>query len=258
MAYRYDEDLIFLSYLENSDLDDLVKTLIYDKDDKKRYSEHLSTNEKYLKFSPNHTLYWEEIAEEIQRYGANSVITHLFRGRKGVLYHEVLTDVCDKLKVNYNKKSSIEIIEDNLLMKILHDAIDKMSPEERAELAKNIGLKVTDFNFLTVEALMAAFQTIFKIGGFKSYQLTLIIVNAVSKAIFGRGLTLAGNVALTRTASILTGPIGWVILGLWTVFDIAGPAYRVTIPATVQIALLRKKAKLSKEDLRGDFDKELF
>ena len=41
--------------------------------------------------------------------------------------------------------------------------------------------------------------------------------------------------------SILTGPIGWVITGLWTAIDIAGPAYRVTIPAVIEIVVLRQK-----------------
>ena len=79
----------------------------------------------------------------------------------------------------------------------------------------------------------------FRAGGFKSYQLTLIIVNAVLKVLIGRGLPLVGNVILVRIANILTGPIGWVITGLWTAVDIAGPAYRVTIPAVIQIAYLR-------------------
>jgi len=41
--------------------------------------------------------------------------------------------------------------------------------------------------------------------------------------------------------AVLTGPIGWVITGLWTAIDIAGPAYRVTIPTVIQIAVLRQQ-----------------
>ena len=89
--------------------------------------------------------------------------------------------------------------------------------------------------------MVGIFQAVFRAGGFKSYQLTLIIVNAVLKALIGRGLSLAGNAALTRTMAILTGPIGWVITGLWTAIDIAGAAYRVTIPAVIQVAALRQK-----------------
>lgn len=61
------------------------------------------------------------------------------------------------------------------------------------------------------------------------------------KVLIGRGLSIAGNAALTRTMTILTGPIGWAITGLWTAIDIAGPAFRVTIPAVIQIAYLRRK-----------------
>ena len=161
------------------------------------------------------------------------------RGGKGVPYKEVLTDVCDKLKVNYNKNSSAEKIENNLLMKIIADAIEKMSSEELRNLAQNVGVKNTDG--ITAEALTAIFQAAFVAGGFMSYQITLIVVNAVLKALIGRGLAVAGNAALTRVMAAFTGPIGWILTGLWTAIDIAGPAYRVTIPAVIQIAALRKK-----------------
>lgn len=178
------------------------------------------------------------IAAEIQCFGANTFAT-LLRGGEGILYKEVLTDVCDKLKVNYNNSSSVEKIETHLLMKILEDSIEKLSPSELQDLARNLGLK--NFSGITPEALVGIFQAVFRAGGFKSYQLTLIIVNYIMKAILGRGLSLAGNAALTKTMSVLAGPIGWTITGLWTAIDIAGPAYRVTIPAVIHVAVLRQK-----------------
>lgn len=60
------------------------------------------------------------------------------------------------------------------------------------------------------------------------------------KTLTGKGLKLAANATLTRSMAILTGPIGWAVTGLWTLVDIAGTAYRVTIPAVIQIAYLRK------------------
>ena len=42
------------------------------------------------------------------------------------------------------------------------------------------------------------------------------------------------------TIGAFAGPIGWVITGLWTLADVAGPAYRVTIPAVIQVAFLRQ------------------
>ncbi|WQY82693.1 flagellar biosynthesis protein FlgG [Helicobacter pylori] len=42
---------------------------------------------------------------------------------------------------------------------------------------------------------------------------------------------------------ILAGPIGWVITGALVSTNLAGPAYRVTVPACVLVATLRKKLK---------------
>ena len=235
MAYRHDPDLEFLSSLSYKELDDLVYLLTHDKDGERRLTESLTQEDNYKKYYPDHTQYWKEIAAEIQCFGGNTFV-NMFRGG-GVSYKEILCDVCDKMKVNYNKDSSTKKIEQNLLMKILEDALEKMSAEEIAKLGKELGLENT--SKLTSQGLTAIFLAVFRAGGFKSYQLTVIIVNAVLTAIFNRGLTLGGNVLLTRTASILTGPIGWIITGLWTMVDIAGPAYRVTIPAVIQIAYLR-------------------
>ncbi|MCL8557270.1 DUF3944 domain-containing protein [Proteus mirabilis] len=236
MAYRYDEDLEFLEQIPSKSLNDLVYLLTHDKDGSERLTEELTNNTNYKAYYPDHNQYWEDIAAEIQCFGANTFAT-IFRGGKGVLYREVLTDVCDKLKVNYNKNSNVQKIENCLLMKILEDALDSMTPEEIRELGGELGIKNT--SGLTSQTLTAAFQTIFKAGGFKSYQLTLIIVNQVMKALIGRGLSLAANATLMRAMSVLTGPIGWAITGIWAAVDIGGAAYRVTIPAVIQVAFLR-------------------
>lgn len=237
MAYRSDKDIEFIGELKSEDLNDLVYCLTHDKDGEVRYTEELTENSRYKQHYPNHNMYWTDIAAEIQCFGANSIVTLLRRG-KGVPYREVLTDVCDKLKVNYNKDASIEVIEDNLLMKIVKDALDKMSEQEIRELAESIGS--TNLS-ASKEFLFGTFQAIFRAGGFKSYQLTAIIVNAILKALIGRGLSFAATGTLMRAMSVLTGPVGWAITGAWTALDIASPAYRVTMPAVIQVAFLRKK-----------------
>lgn len=244
MAYRYDTDLEFLGKLDSKVLEDLVRCLTHDKDGELRITEELSNSTRYKECHPDHNKYWELIAAEIQCFGANTLVT-IFRGGKGVEYKEVLMDVCDKLNVNYNKNSSAEKIEANMLLKILNDALEKMSPEELKKLAESIGVK--NLNVITAESLLGIFQAVFRAGGFKSYQLTLIIVNAVLKAMIGRGLSFAGNAALTRTMAIVAGPIGWAITGAWTAVDIASAAYRVTIPAVIQVAVLRQKYLYEKQ-----------
>jgi len=70
------------------------------------------------------------------------------------------------------------------------------------------------------------------------------IANAVSRAIIGKGLKPLANAALARWAAFLTGPIGWAITVLWTLLDLGGPAYRVTIPCVIHIAMLRQLVAL--------------
>ncbi len=239
MAYRYDRDLEFLKQLESSDLLDLFEVLVFGKDGEKRHNEKLTSSIEYKRHGDDYAKYAERIAEELQYYGSNSFAS--FIKGEGVLYKEILCDVCDKLKVNYNKKTETTLIEQNMLSKILERSLEEMSDEEIRELCDELGVKNT--NKLGKQALSTAALTLFKMGGFKSYQLALIVANAVIKAIFQRGLSLGANAALTRGLSILTGHVGWIITGVWTAIDIAGPAYRVTIPACIVVATLRLKAQ---------------
>jgi uncharacterized protein YaaW (UPF0174 family) len=247
MAYREDKDLEFLGQMSSTDLNDLVDCLIKDKDGKLRLTEELTTNEFYKNNHPNHTKYWQEIAAEIQCFGANSLVTVLRRG-KGVMYREVLSDVCDKAGVKYNKDAEIFKIEEGLLIKLLGDTLEKMSEVDRQEFVKIVG--ITNLKAFTPAGLTAALQIAFKAGGFQSYQLTLMIANAVSRALLGRGLALAANATLMRAASLLAGPVGWALTGGWTIADMAGPAFRVTLPSVIQVAVLRRKHIVEIEELK--------
>lgn len=236
MAYREDSDLIFLKDASNEDLDVLVEYLIKDEKQSPRLTENLTNSKEYKEHYPNHVLYWELIASEIQSYGGNTLVS-IFRGGKGILYREILTDVCDKLKVQYLKTDKVEVIEMHILEKILKDSIENLSFKERQDFVNELGLETTDFS---KQAVIIAMQSTLKIG---SVELATLVANSIMKIMLGRGLTIVGNAALTRVVGVMTGPIGWAITGAWTVIDIAGPAYRVTIPTVIQIAFIRAKLK---------------
>ncbi len=257
MAYRFDKDLEFLGEMSSADLNDLVDILTKDDKGGSRWTGELTGSDAWKAYTPDHSRYWQLIAAELQCFGANTMVTFV-RGGKGVLYREVLADVCEKSKVkDMDKTDNIMEVEDKLLNKLLADSLEKMSVSERAEFAKAIGATALRGAF-TAEALAATAQLAFKAGGFKSFQLTLLVANATSKALLGRGLTLAGNAALMRTASVLTGPIGWAITGAWTVaVDVAGPAFRITLPAVAQVALLRKKYEAKRQNTLNDIEREL-
>lgn len=238
MAYKYDEDLEFLreKELSSQDLNDLVEALKGKKGDE-RLTEMLTTNDLFKRFEPDHKKYLDLIFEELQCFGGNTWVNILRGG--GVQYKEILCDVCDKLKVNYDKNSSTERIEQNMFMKLSMDVFSKMDKDDVKKTADALNVKE-----LPVGPELATYMlSAFKLGGFKSYQITTIVVNSIWRMLFGHGLRLAANATIARTLAIFTGPIGWIITALWTSWDIAGPAYRVTVPAVIQVAFLRQTYK---------------
>ncbi len=94
----------------------------------------------------------------------------------------------------------------------------------------------------------AVFLGLLKTDGFHSYQLTTSIASAVAGKTLGHGLkAVASKMVLTKTLGILADPIGWAITGTLASISLAGPAYRVTVPACFVVAALRKKLKAEQE-----------
>jgi len=193
-------------------------------------------------YDGDHKVYADDISAEIQKFGGNTIV-NFFRGGKGVPYTEVLRDVADKLGVNYNNSTDAATIEAQIQIKVLERAYEKMDDEQRKELLDAIG---TDHKSGIPAALpVMAIQAAIRLGGFAAYQMALIVANAVARQMLGHGLRLAANAGITRVMGMLAGPIGWAITILWTLLDIAGPAYRVTIPCVLQVAYMRQKTLIS-------------
>ena len=200
-----------------------------------KLSETLSIEDAYRRHYPDHQKYADLIAKEIRDFGGNS-FANLVRG-KGPTYHDIVCDVAKEIKAPFNKALPIDEIEASILATILSKAFEKMSDEEKMVVLDQVGKP--NRSALKGGSVMA-FQAIFKTGGFASYQLMLIVVNGVVREAIGRGLPLVANAALARVMGIATGPVGWALMSLLTLIQIAGPSYRVTIPSVVYIAMLRK------------------
>ena len=227
----FDRDLNpVLSLADNEDLDPLVLYL------KTKISQFLTISDAYKENYPNHTKYADLIAKEIREMGGNSFV-NTWRGQ-GPDYHEIVCDVASKLKAPHNKNQSVAEIENSILETILEKALDSMSESDKEQLLNEIGGKA---GLSKGGITTSAFIAIFRSGGFRSYQLTVIVANQIAKLILGSGLRIGTNATITKVASILSGPVGWAISGLWTAIDLAGPAYKVTIPCVIHIAMLRKK-----------------
>lgn len=241
IRYRPDDDLDFLQHCHQDDLDILIDILIKKGEQKEgaRVSQELSFCERYKTHYPNHSMYWDLIAAELQLYGGNT-IANTFRGT-GVLYKEILLDVCKNLKVNFNKDRSTRIIEKHLLDKLIADTVENMNAEQLKEFAKEFNLSVSDVTNITKDAVLLALQTAIKLNGFLFYRLITQMANEVVKFLLKRGLSFGANQALTKGLSVFAGPIGLAITGIWTLYDISSPAYRVTRPAVIFVAYMRWK-----------------
>lgn len=170
-----------------------------------------------------------QIQNELLDYGSNT-----FWFQKS--YEEVLEEVCDKIDADYNSSDSVIQMEVALLGKISSDLWNEMSEEDRRTIIDSLDEKAKPRGGMGA----SFFISLFRLGGFSSYQWSVIIANGISRMILNRGLSFATNAAFTKGLSIFTGPVGMALMAAWTVVDIAGPAYRVIVPAVIYVASLRQ------------------
>lgn len=229
----------------DEDLEFLVSYIL------KASTESLSAKDEYKKHRPKHSRYSDLIAAEIREFGGNT-FANMFRG-EGPSYAEVVVDVCGQLKV-----TPVENVVENekkVLMKIVEDSWEKLSPQEREEFLEEIrkaGHKGASLSAaMPLSVIMA--QLGVRLAGFMAYRMALVAANAVAKQVLGRGLAFAANASIARMIGAFAGPIGWIVTGLWTAIDLAGPAYRVTIPCVIHVAYLRQKLLFEAVAASADF-----
>ncbi len=237
MPYKHDPNLDFLKACSSADLDVLVQALTKEIGGVFRMSGNLKKSEIYRKHAPNHSVYWEQIACEIQCFGANTFAT-LWRRGQGVEYKKILIDVCRIMKVNFDPHSSVELIELNMLMKIMIDSMENKTADQLKELVAELELDTTDF---TKQAVIAAIQAGVGSRGVLAYRIASIVANQGARPFAALGLSLSASAANERGFYISAGLIGRIITALWNTYEMAGPAFRVTIPCVIQIAFLRLK-----------------
>ena len=177
------------------------------------------------------------IAEELQRFGGNSVV-NLFRGGAGISYREILRDVAGHVSASTSPKSDCVQLESAIVATMMDQAFAKMTEQERADLFAEFGAKYPPG---AGPAAMAILLVAIRASGFGTFKLAAIVANAVARAMLGRGLALGATAGVMRGVGAFAGPIGWAVTAVWTVFDLASPAYRVTLPCVIQLAYMRQK-----------------
>lgn len=218
----------------------LQKSLSYDRKDVEPLLRYLGFDESNLDFKKESTRAdADKIAAYFRKMGSNDFAT-LFRGGDGVSYGEIVYDVGKKLKVKgVLEDAKVSENEELIIQKLFSDALDKMTEDERFQLMGSLGISSKSIPYAAAGAAIT--QVLLReFGGFAIYKGAVTVANLVAKSILGAGLSFATNAAITRVVAAAIGPIGWIASGAWLAVDLAGPAFRKTVPAVVHIAMLRQ------------------
>ncbi|NYH22461.1 hypothetical protein [Paraburkholderia bryophila] len=182
-----------------------------------------------------------DVAAEIQRSGGNSFANAL-RGGKGVKYIEVARDVANRVGVPLPVHSPVDRIEQAIVRKLFLQAYEPLSLGDRQSVLVSAGI---DADRLPPGVTpMVAIQAAFSMGNFASYQLTLIVTQAVTRHVLGTHVSASARTPLARALALFSDSIGRILTCILTAWDIAGPAWRVTLPCVVYVAHLRQKTDL--------------
>ncbi|WP_299315551.1 hypothetical protein [uncultured Halomonas sp.] len=224
-----------LDSASNEELEPLVEYIL------KASTEGLTAAAQYKRYHPDHSQYAGVIIDEIRQFGGNTFV-NLFR-KEGPPYSEVLKDAAEKVGVKEAEKFSVIELEQQMIQVLLRKATKEASGNELGEMEKVLreaGLNERDYKAFVSGASLVSLLTP-QLYRLFMYQASSLIAGAVAKQLLGHGLRFGIGFTAGRFGSLLLGPIGWVLAGIWTAVDIAGPAYRVTVPCTLHIAMLRQK-----------------
>lgn len=176
----------------------------------------------------------KDLLEEIRFDGSNT-ISSLFRGYEGVDYDEIVQDVAEKFGVEINKGDNEITIERKLLDEILNKYLsnNKVSLEDREKVAAIVNKYEKRFS---VFLHLKGDDRVVSVGTIRN-----VLQGAGAGAVLEIIGAMTGRQLLPKAASSigLAIPLLNVILIAWAIFDVAGPAFRKTVPTVIEIAILR-------------------
>ena len=247
MAYLKDQDLEILKKCEDDELRGLVECLIYDKDGERRYTEELSKSKEFHLYGDKYSMYWERIAEELQKFGGDTIVNALRLG-SGIKYLEILRDVAKELIVDYKDIDRAEEIENKILLKSFEKIWKDFSKEKKVEFVKEFDIKSEDILGKNIEEI--ASECILSDEN-TSYKITALIVNNMVFSFLGRNINV-GNIFKFKFFNTFAPNSSWGFEWINFIKDISSPAKRVTVPGVFYIALIRKQIRfrLNVEDCK--------
>lgn len=232
VSYLNDDDLLFLQHCSEEQLANLAQLLTHNEKGKRRLSSTLLHNELYMSMDGHpeqHRRNWQLIAGEFQHFGGDS-IANKFRGH-GKLYREILRDVAKRLSLKTEKTMPTAAIEKILLEHFIRRTWQRLDDEQKARFHAAVELKVMELEKLLPQ-LIDHHRLEQGVSHLLADQLGHILHKHAAVSVIGHGLIRGAG---------LGGPVGAAVNGVKAV---SGTAYRVTIPAVLRIACLRRMVAL--------------
>jgi len=225
LKYKPDPGLEFLQFCSHEEINELSDILISTGGS----SVELSTNSEYIKNKENLSKCWPIVAAELQKFGGNT-ISNIARIGEGVLYDEIVNDLCLSFEIA-SQNLSITEKEDEILLKSLSDSFCikhalKLFNERADQTAGNPGNQTV-------------FMECIRRNSFLAYEVSLEFMDIIKKFAESHESKMkklwANDTRIPILAPIYAGPLFEILRKK------ADPAFRVTIPAIIHIAYLRRK-----------------
>lgn len=185
-------------------------------------------------------------------------VSNLFRDRYSPDYGVIVRAVARKLKIKLYEHQTVEDMEARILQEVIEAAKAKFIKEHGAEAWRDIEKeaqkelermasegKIPQADILELKGMgpggVMGAVIAGRLSGIAIYLWANKIFFAISRTLgLGIGVAVAGPI-IGRTLSILLGPTGWVLTGLWLVYDLGNTNWRKTVSAVVAVALLRRR-----------------
>lgn len=237
--YRTDSDLEILQHADNEMLAVLVDYLTHNRDGGRWLTEQLTGNEAFIKSNGNYQDVWQLIAAELQYFGGDT-LANAVRGQ-GVLYRDILNDVCHKVGMKIEDSMiTTEELEKALIIKVFKNSWKSMTSDEKASVKTELNIDLDKSDDISLEVITDGIS-----HGYFSYQVSMLIASSFANAILGTNIAIlagaAGAIGASRLIGALAGPLGIIVTTLLTLPMLSGPAYRVTLPAVIQVAAIRQQ-----------------
>jgi uncharacterized protein YaaW (UPF0174 family) len=166
-------------------------------------------------------------------------------------YRDVVRLVADKLKITYPKYLSARDIEILIAKKVLETVWEKMTPEQRQEMELELRKVAQQFDKggeLLLSGSMFSALTAAQLSGFGIYLLASTSLGAITTAL-GIALPFVVYTTMSSTIAIIIGPVGWIGMGLLTLWHLTGPNHKHLLSAVLYICMLRTKYYPSEDDI---------